>query len=211
MIVRATRAPVVVPASWTVRSDTADDARRDADRILDRPKYQPSDVPRPFRGVLEWMGDRLEPVADAIAEVFDEPAIGSVVLAIVVATVAVAAVTAIRRRDTAAGTAIRHRRDLSTDPDTLDRASDEAEQAGDLERALRLRFRAGLLRLHRLGAIDHVEGVTSGQVARRLAMPEFDDMAATFDEVVYGRRRPSVDDVARARATWPVVISGARR
>ena len=63
---------------------------------------------------------------------------------------------------------------------------------------LRLRFRAGLLRLDRAGAIHFRPSITTGQVAGRLRLHAFDDLAITFDAVVYGGRQASVSDLQSA-------------
>lgn len=96
------------------------------------------------------------------------------------------------------------------DPKALDRRAAEAEAAGDLEAALRLRFRAGLLRLDQRGAIDFRPSISTHEVRRALHSNDFDDLAATFDDVVYGGREPHTEDVAQARERWPEVVSGAR-
>jgi len=189
-----------------------DDARDDARRILERDEYQPKDVPRPFRGVLNWMADRLEPVADAIEWLFGHGWLGSLFLgALVVLAIAVAALAVSRRNAAVSGADRGSRRAARLDPDDLDREATEAEDRGDLERALRLRFRAGLLRLDQVGAIRFHDGVTSRQVAADLRSPRFDDLRATFDEVVYGRRPASTPDLDQARARWPELLEEARR
>lgn len=189
-----------------------DDARDDARRILERDEYQPKDVPRPFRGVLNWMADRLEPVVDALDRLLGHGWLGILVLgALVVLAIAVAGL-AIRRRNAAvARTGRGARRAARLDPDDLDREAAEAERRGDLERALRLRFRAGLLRLDQVGAIRFHDGVTSRQVAADLRSPQFDALRTTFDEVVYGRRPASTPDLDQARTRWPELVDEARR
>jgi hypothetical protein len=189
-----------------------DDARDDARRILERDDYQPKNVPRPFRGVLSWLADRLEPVGEALAWVFDRVWVTVAVVALVLVAAVVAAVQAVRRRNTAvvrAGQGVRQAAQL--DPDQLDRQAAEAEQLGELERALRLRFRAGLLRLDQAGAIRFHDGVTSQQLAADLRSAEFDQLRTTFDEVVYGRRPAVPPDLEQARARWPELLAEARR
>ena len=58
--------------------------------------------------------------------------------------------------------------DEREDPDALEREADAAERDGDLDRAVRLRFRAGLLRLGDRGAIHYRPSVTTGEVRRTL-------------------------------------------
>ena len=90
------------------------------------------------------------------------------------------------------------------DPKALDRRAAEAEAAGDLEAALRLRFRAGLLRLDARGAISFRPSISTHEVRRALRSEDFDALAATFDDVVYGGRPPQDEDVERrARERWP--------
>ena len=70
-------------------------------------------------------------------------------------------------------------------------------------------IRAGLLRLARARVISLPNSVTSGQVRRQLRLGEFDALARMHDEVVYGGRPASADDVVFARASWPRVIEAA--
>jgi hypothetical protein len=93
------------------------------------------------------------------------------------------------------------------DPGKLERRADEAERRGELEQALRLRFRAGLLRLQRADAIPARDSLTSGEVARRLRSADFDRLAGVFDEVVYGGRRPERADLESSRASWARVLA----
>ncbi len=76
---------------------------------------------------------------------------------------------------------------------------------------MRLRFRAGLLRLARLRAISDDVTTTSGQVARELRSSSFDELAGTHDEVVYGGRPAAKADAVDARGRWDDVLSKARR
>lgn len=92
----------------------------------------------------------------------------------------------------------------------LERRAAQAERDGDLDTAVRLLFQAGLLRLHEARAIELRPSLTSGEVARRLRSPRFDALAGTHDAVAYGGRTAVVDDAARAREDWPVVVGEAR-
>jgi hypothetical protein len=193
-----------------------DDARRQARDILDERRYQPAKVPRPFEGVLEWLGDRLRPIGEFLDDVLSSAPGRLLLIAGFVALVAVVA-TVIARRRGRAGAVVGRRggrggdAEESLDPARLEREADEAERRGEFDRALRLRFRAGLLRLDDVGAISFRPSLTSGQVARRLRQPAFDDLAITFDGVAYGGRRASTDDVRVARERWPRVLAEAKR
>ena len=190
-----------------------DRARDQAREILGGRRFKPADVPRPFQGALEWLGDRLRPIGHFFSAI-TESLPGKVALAAVLAgIVAVVALLFARRRaaTSAAGGGVGRRRspDAHTDPGRLEREADAAERRGDLDVALRLRFRAGLLRLDRTGAIRFRPSITTGQVARRLRLPNFDDLAITFDAVAYGGRHASATDLQSARAEWPRVLEQA--
>ena len=189
-----------------------DRARDQAREILGGRRYKPADVPRPFEGALEWLGDRLRPIGDFFSRI-TESLPGKIALAAVLAgVVAVVALLVARRRTAASATGGPGRRrssDERADPGRLEREADAAERRGDLDVALRLRFRAGLLRLDRAGAIHFRPSITTGQVARRLRLPSFDDLAITFDAVAYGGRHASATDLQSARAEWPRVLERA--
>ena len=89
------------------------------------------------------------------------------------------------------------------------RLADEAEGRGELELALRLRFRAGLVRLARVEAIPQPETLTSRQLVRLLGSEQFRGLARDLDEVVYGGRPASRADVENARTGWPQVLARA--
>jgi hypothetical protein len=190
-----------------------DTAREQARDILGQRRYQPAEVPRPFEGVLDWLGDRLRPIGTFFDRLLSTLPGRIALLAGVAALAAVVAVIVARRRGVGAAGGPHRRRTAADagarDPDALERAADDAERRGELERALRLRFRAGLLRLDAVGAIQFRPSLTSAEVRRRLRQPAFDDLAVAFDEVAYGGRRASSADVSGAREGWRRVVSAA--
>jgi hypothetical protein len=95
-------------------------------------------------------------------------------------------------------------------PGELERQAADAERAGDLDAAIRLRFAAGLLRLDGADAIVLRPSLTSGDVGRTLRSPRYDGLARTHDAVAYGGRHAAGDDATEAREGWPEVVSGAR-
>ncbi len=147
-----------------------DAARADARAILDDRRFRNDPAPRPFRGPLRWLGDRLDPVVRWIGDVIDFVpwyvwlAIVLVITGLVVAWIVRRVQPARRARssrtaaDRAAG---------AEDPAVLEREADAAERRGDLERAVRLRFRAGLLRLGDRGAVDYRPSLTTSEVRAR--------------------------------------------
>jgi hypothetical protein len=202
-----TGVPPVVPGQVD-----PDRAREQARQILGGHRYKPAKVPRPLEGVLEWLGDRLSPIGEFFSRITESLAGKLVLGALLAGVVALVALLLARRRaaqTAAAGTARRRARDEQLDPSRLERDADAAEARGDLDRALRLRFRAGLERLDRAGAITFRPSITSGQVARRLHLRDFDELAITFDAVAYGGRAASEADLRTARAGWLRVLQQA--
>jgi len=88
------------------------------------------------------------------------------------------------------------------DPADLEREALTAASNADYSTALRLTFRAGLLRLDESGRIRFWPGLTSAEVAELLASTQFEALARRFDEVVYGHRIASADDFSQARQGW---------
>ena len=189
-------------------------ARAEAREILAERRFNETELPRPLRRPLEWIGERLDPVLDALGDLL--PGGGNVewlVLSTVVLLAALLiALYLIRGR---APSAVLHAgrggdADDGLGPSDLERLAEEAERAGELERALRLRFRAGVLRLAERHVVEDPGSVTSGALVRRLRSEPFARAARSFDEVVYGRRRPTPDDVRLAREGWQAALAGRR-
>jgi hypothetical protein len=138
-------------------------------------------------------------------------ALGIAATLVALSAAAVASRIVRRRSQGALERAAARRRLARPDPAALEAEAATAERAGDLQRAIRLRFLAGLLRLDEVEAITWRPSVTTSEVAARLRSPDFDQVAASFDEVVYGGRRAHADDAAKARTTWPRVLERAAR
>jgi hypothetical protein len=187
-------------------------AQREAAHILSERRFHRHDVPRPFRGLLDALSRIVEPIVRALGNVFGQPLIGWPLAALVVLAALLLVARTVRRRSWEGLRGAAERSPRPVDPARLEREADEAERRGDLERAIRLRFRAGLLRLERAKAIELEASKTSGEVSRRLRSREFDDVAGSFDAIVYGRRPPRGEDVELSRAGWTRVLAavGAR-
>jgi hypothetical protein len=196
--------------------ESARDAARD---IVHSRRFRAEQVPKPLEGVLEWIGDRLEPIGRLLEPIVDffSSGIGRIILIVLLVGLVALVAYAISRKRSAGAARTRNRRRaahpdaLSLDPDELERDAAAAEGAGDLDRAIRLRFRAGLLRLDQAGAIRFRPSLTSSQVARTLQSRDFEELAATFDAVAYGGRAADATDVSDARDRWPRVLTEARK
>jgi hypothetical protein len=189
------------------------DARADAREVLDQRKYKRSSVPQPLRAPFERLGEWLEDVYDWLVERMPGGDIGvwTLVAALMLLFAGILSSRAVRRRveeERASATVARR---AGEDPRTLEREADAAERRGDHTTAIRLRFRAGLLRLDAGGTIELRPGLTTGAIARALRSPAFDAVAETFEEVVYGGRPATKADAAAAKSGWKTVLAETRR
>ena len=93
----------------------------------------------------------------------------------------------------------------SDDPAVLEHQADDAEKNGDLELAVRLRFRAGLLRLERCGLLAERDTRTSREIAVILGSPSFTHLAADLEEILYAEVPAGASHADAARTRWPRV------
>jgi Domain of unknown function (DUF4129) len=117
------------------------------------------------------------------------------------------ATTTIRRRALAIERARAAAVPAAEDPRPLEREAERAERDGDWERAVRLRFRAGLLRLDRRRVIVYRPSLTTGEVARATGSPAFREVGDRFDAIAYGGRPARRDDAEHARRAWAEVLA----
>jgi hypothetical protein len=190
-----------------------DSARAAARDILGRRQFRSSQTPRPLRKPLSWLGDRLTGIAHWIGRALSHvPTALLFLVALVAIGLAIAFVVNKARANrsvTARSRGIEIDGGPIEDPADLERAAEAAEQAGHLDIAVRLRFRAGLLRLGDRGAIRYRPSVTTNEVRRVLGSEAFDELARTFDAVAYGGRDAEPPDVDAAKREWPRVVAGA--
>jgi hypothetical protein len=169
-------------------------------------------VPRPFHGALVWAGKQLRPLARSFRWLARQVPGGAIVLwlllaaLVVLASAGFAAQTATRRGGRWVERAARDGPGRRIDPAVLERQADEAEAGARWADALRLRFRAGLLRLGRAKVVPLRDSLTSGEARRALRLADFDTLARTHDEVVFGGRAASGDDAAASRTGWRRVL-----
>jgi hypothetical protein len=196
-----------------------DAARRAARHILSDRRYHRDPAPKPLRGPLEWLGDRFQSIANWIADVLRPvPGLVWLVLALGIVAAVIARIVVIAKRrgvgppsGGAAAFAFAFDADESEDPDELERLAVEAERAGDMARSVRLRFRAGLLRLGAKGVIEYRPSSTTTEVRRVIGSETFDDLARTFERIAYGGHDAGAPDVDEARRNWPRVLDEATR
>jgi len=207
-------AALLLGGAPTAPAQTAEDPRAVAREILGEKRFRASRVPRPFAGVLRWLGERLRP----LRELFDDVAVripgGSATLWLVIAAIVVIAAAALARRTigASAGAEGRARRAAlarRADPGELERDAARAEKAGDWELAVRLRMRAGLLRLDARELLEYRPSLTTGEVARTLHSPAFERVGEDFDAIAYGGRQAAQADADASREGWQRVLAEA--
>jgi hypothetical protein len=195
---------------------TPSQARDQARRILAERRFHGTKLPRPLHGALDWLSRHLHFLGRAwhslSVGVGGQDVLWSIVGAACVAVAVTVALRLARRRvRLEASLASGGARERAEDPGELERLAAEAERRGDLEIALRLRFRAGLLRLGRAHVLPLRPSLRTAEARRAVRSPRFDRLARDFDEVVYGRRDVRADDLAAARDEWPRVLEDAKR
>jgi Domain of unknown function (DUF4129) len=203
------------PVALAQAPPDASASRAQAREILQERRFRGSDVPRPFAGLLRWLGDRLQPIVDFVDDLAVEtpggrPLFFSLLCGVVLLVAALLARGSIRRRAAAVARAARARAPSREDPVALERDADRAAAAGEWETAVRLRFRAGLLRLDARELIEYRPSLTTGEVAEAIFSPAFDRVGADFDEIAYGGRVAREADEAASRDGWQRVLSEAR-
>lgn len=204
------------------RVTDANELQRKAEEILSQSRFHERRTPSPFRGLIRQLGDWLDPllgpigrffgrIFEAIARWWDQPVVPVIVVIVVIGLAVAVCVWLINRRGAVAiGGGSKHEA-TSDDPAVLERAADQAEAAGHYPEAVRLRFRAGVLRLQNDGRIRRGRSTPTRAIGRQLKIQEFDRLGRTFDEVAYGHREASAADAADSKRDWQRVLAEAGR
>lgn len=192
-------------------TQSPDAARQLARRILAQRRFQPEKSPQPLRRPITWLGQKINDLTSPLFGLFARSRWILALLTVAALVAVVAFATYVGR-----GRIQSHqdRRLLEAGPDvdpaSLDAAANRAVIGGDHELALRLRFKAGLIRLERAGRIAPSLGRTNGDVRRQLSSESFESLADRFDEVIYGGESATEADDERTRTGWRDVLSGDR-
>ena len=196
--------------------------RGEARSILSEQRFHTTRLPRPLHGLFARLGEWLAPVGRLIDRVVrwlvgvlpgGRFTLWPVLAGLVLLAVLVLTRRSVRRRARAEQAAQAQDRALAVraeDPDELERRAETAAREGDLDGAVRLRFRAGLMRLDARRAIALRPSLTTGEVARTLRSPVFAELAGTFEEVAYGGRAAHPEEVEAARSGWPRILEEVR-
>jgi hypothetical protein len=187
-------------------------ARRQAREILAEARFHAAPVPQPLHGALHTLGRLLEAPLEAVEELVSslasgvpggEPVVWGLLAAALLVVGGLVATRHLRRslaepqRELLDGEARR--------PATAGELEADAGRAEDERRyadAVRLRFRAGLVRLAERDMVVLVDSTPNVEVARLVASGHFDRLARDFDEIVYGGRAARPEDAESARREW---------
>ncbi len=204
------RAPATAPSA------PADRARAQAREVLAQRRFQPTELPSPLRSVRERVGSALRQAGRPFEAAFRWiagwlPGGPPVLLALLAGAVLIAAALlaariAARRASASAGRAgvaggPRERLSAAR----LRQQAERAERQGNLEAALRLRFRAGLVELDSRELIELRPALTNHELLRAVPSPTLASLVDGFEAVAYGGRPAEAGDVAAAREGWPRV------
>lgn len=184
----------------------SDRLRAEAERILSQAEYRVETTTS--ERISAWIRDlwfRFLDFLDSVAGLVGGPIVlGSILVATVVVVSILIARNLGKRRAREMDERIRREHALArgADPGRLEEAADLAAERGEIGEAVRLRFRAGLLRLDEAGLIRFRPGLTSAEITDSLQSPVFESLAIRFDEIVYGHQSATAEDDEIAQNGW---------
>ncbi len=198
-----------------------EEARRLASEILSEPRFQEPSTPRPLRGVLEQVGGWLRPVVESIDDLVS--ALGRVLPGGEATVWTLLGMRSPRRRrsspltwgDAAPERSRRHHKGAGgatkgISPHQLEQRRNERSERGSGEGGAVAVPRLELLRLSLARKIRLRESTTSLEIsACSTPLGRFEALAASFDEIVYGRRPPTAADLSASKERWRQVLSTA--
>ena len=195
-------------------------AREQARDVLAQRRFQPTSVPTPLRGVREQIGGWLRSLGRPFVDAFNWVAgwlpggrsvLWALLAGLVLGAAAVLATRAgARRRLAAGGGGDRDGTSERLSAAQLLREAERAERAGDLDAALRLRFRAGLVELDSRELIELRPALTNRELLREVPSPTLEGLVEGFEAVAYGGQPAAAGDVRSARDGWPRVPGEAK-
>lgn len=193
-------------------------AHRAAEAIVAEARFHQPSVPDPLHGVVEWVGRAVTDPFNAIGHLVSH--VGRVLPGGVAGAWAVGAALLLfavwllvaRRARFQLGQALEELTGVRPDtPAELEREAVRAERAERWDDAVRLRFRAGILRLGDRLELQSTETVPNHTIGRLLRSRRFDLLAGRFDEVAYGGDEATEADVEQQRSEWPKLLREAEQ
>ncbi len=205
----------MVDPTTTAAAERADAARRQAREILTEGRFHAPSIPRPLHGLLHAIGRALEAPLHTLNDLVRElatvtpggaTAVWGALAALALLSCGLLAThgTRLSLRAPAAPGEIDHEAPVRAGD--LERAALDAEREGRHADAVRLRFRAGLMRLSESERLVVAPSMSNAEIARALRSARFDDLARRFDEIVYGNRPAGEADVRATRLEWTKLL-----
>jgi hypothetical protein len=196
-------------------SVTPDEARDQADEILDQPEYRRPE-PNIFERGQDWVEERIAGLLDDIISGDSASLIGWIVLLVAVAALVffLSRLGRTVQGDPRRATSVRVERARTADEWRAEAETHEAE--AEWKEALRCRFRALVADLVELDRVDDVPGRTAGEyrVEIRGSLPdaadEFAEATRLFEAAWYGDRATGSRENARFRSLSDAVLARAR-
>ena len=183
---------------------TRDGARDAAESELRKPIYRIDDD-GPVQRAIDWIMERLDRLLGEVVNVTPGglPSLVLVVVALVLLVVALRlGLGPANLRDALTD---RRRGGRARSPEEYRAEAERLAAEGDFKEAVRARFRAIIRELELRAVLDERPGRTAGEIAREggNAVPpiaaDLRAVAATFDEIWYGRRPATAADYAVVR------------
>ena len=205
-------------AAATPDADRAARARAQARDVLSQRRFQPTELPSPLRSVRERVGSALRSAGAPFERAFNwfagwlpggRPVLLALLAAAVLAAAALLAARMAARRPAAPSAGAAGSPADRVSAARLRQEAERAERRGDLEAALRLRFRAGLVELDSRELIELRPALTNHELLRAVSSPTLASLVDCFEAVAYGGRPAVARDVEQARDGWPRVVEEA--
>jgi hypothetical protein len=196
----------------------ADRAREQAREILAERRFRKTSVPAPLRSLRERIGAALHSLGRPFQAAFawvagwlpgGRPALLALVAAAVLCGAAALTRRVAARRAGSAPAAVAGAGAERASAARLRQEAEDAERRGELERALRLRFRAGLVDLDSRELIELRPALTNRELLRAVPSPTLAGLVDGFEAVAYGGRPADAEDLRSARDGWPRVAGEA--
>lgn len=198
-------------------SQSAALARSQARAILAERRFRSGPVPRPLHGLLHTVGRALESPLQLLDELVAKvgniaPGGTATVWAVLAAAVlALSALLATRGARRALrepyGTGALAGTGPPVRASDLERDATAAQAEGRHADAVRLRFRAGLMRLAERELVAAAPSMLNAEVSRALGSESFDQLARRFEEIAYGGRDAEEGDVLTSRREWSELLA----
>lgn len=188
-------------------------ARRAAEAIVAEGRFHQPPVPDPLRGVVQWVGNAVTDPFNAIGRlvvhlgrVFPGGIAGAWAFGAALLVFATWLLIS-RRARFQLGQVLEELGGVRRQtPAELEREAALAERAQRWDEAVRLRFRAGILRLGLKLELPSTETVPNHMLGRLLNSRRFDALAERFDEVTYGGGTATAADAEQQREQWPELL-----